>query len=121
MKIGSLLLSPLGYESQMTFWMAIAVSIINAVLMAFAGYKFLQMMQLSSYKMKGYFGWLKDTKGAWWGRLIMLSFLSSSAMLITNVLLKDFFVYQLMTYVGLVFYFIFTIIYIITQFLKRPR
>ncbi len=116
MKIGSLLLSPLGYESQMTFWMAIAVSIINAVLMAFAGYKFLQMMQLSSYKMKGYFGWLKDTKGAWWGRLIMLSFLSSSAMLITNVLLKDFFVYQLMTYVGLVFYFIFTIIYIINQY-----
>lgn len=112
----SIMLVPLGFDSLTTFWMIISVSVVNAVLMAFAGYKFLQIVQLSSYRMKGYFGWIKDTKGALWGRLVMLSFLSCSAMLITNVLLRDFFVYQLMTYVGLVFYLIFTIIFIINQY-----
>ena len=96
--------------------MVIAVSITNTILMTFAGYKFLQVVQLSNYKMKGYFGWIKDTKFSWWGRLLMLSFLSSAALLITNVLLEDFFVYKIMTYLGLVFYLIFCIVYIVNQY-----
>jgi len=76
----------------------------------------LQVIQLSNYKMKGYFGWIKETKGSWWGRLIMLSFLSSAALLITNVLLEDFFVYKIMTYIGLIFYLIFCIVYIVNQY-----
>ena len=108
--------APLGFENWLTFWMVIAVSVTNAVLMVFAGYKFLQVVQLSNYKMKGYFGWIKDTKAGWWGRLIMLSFLSSAALLITNVLLEDFFVYKIMTYLGLVFYLIFCIVYIVNQY-----
>ena len=108
--------APLGFENWLTFWMVIAVSVTNAVLMVFAGYKFLQVVQLSNYKMKGYFGWIKDTKGSWWGRLLMLSFLSSAALLITNVLLEDFFMYKIMTYLGLVFYLIFCIVYIVNQY-----
>lgn len=108
--------APLGFENWLTFWLVIAVSVTNAVLMTFAGYKFLQVVQLSSYKMRGYFKWIKDTKGEWWGRLIALSFLSSAALLITNVLLEDFFVYKIMTYFGLVFYLIFCIVYIVNQY-----
>ena len=104
--------APFGFENWLTFWMVIAVSVTNAILMTFAGYKFLQVVQLSSYKMRGYFGWIKDTKGAEWGRLVVLSFLSSAALLITNVLLEDFFQYKIMTYLGLVFYLIFCIVYI---------
>jgi len=108
--------APLGFENWLTFWMVIAVSVTNAILMAFAGYKFLHMLQLSSYKMKGYFKWINDNKGAEWGRLIILSFLSCAALLITNVLLEDFFVYKIMTYLGLVFYLIFCIVYIVNQY-----
>lgn len=107
--------APFGFDSWLTFWMVVVISITNAVLMVFAGYKFLQVLQLSSYKMKGYFKWIKDNKGNEWGRLIVLSFLSCSALLITNVLLEDFFVYKIMTYLGLVFYFIFCIVYIVNQ------
>lgn len=112
--------APFGFENWLTFWMVIAVSVTNAILMTFAGYKFLQVVQLSSYKMRGYFGWIKDTKGAEWGRLVVLSFLSSAALLITNVLLEDFFQYKIMTYLGLVFYLIFCIVYIVNQY-TRPQ
>jgi len=108
--------APLGFDTWLTFWMVIAVCVTNTVLMIFAGYKFLQVVQLSSYKIKGYFGWIKDTKGSWWGRLIVLSFLSSAALLITNVLLSNFFKYKIMTYLGLIFYLIFCIIYIANQY-----
>lgn len=107
--------APLGFESWLTFWMVLFVSVTNAILMIFAGYKFLQMVQLSNYKMKGYFGWIKENKGEW-GRLIILSFLSSAALLITNVLLEDLFVYKIMTYIGLIFYLIFSIVYITNQY-----
>lgn len=107
---------PFGFDSWLTFWMIVAVSVTNAVLMSFAGYKFLQAMQLSSYRTKGYFGWIVDTKGEQWGRLIILSFLSSAALLITNVLLEQFFAYKIMTYLGLVFYLIFCIVYIVNQY-----
>lgn len=108
--------APLGFENWLTFWMVIAVSVTNAVLMIFAGYKFLQAVQLSNYKMKGYFSWIKETKGGQWGRLIILSFLSSAALLITNVLLEDLFIYKIMTYIGLIFYLIFCIVYIVNQY-----
>ena len=108
--------APLGFDNWITFWLVFAISVTNAILMCFAGYKFLQVVQLSSYRMKGYFGWIKETKGSWWGRLIILSFLSSAALLITNVLLEDFFAYKIMTYLGLVFYLIFCIVYIVNQY-----
>ncbi len=108
--------APLGFENWLTFWMVIACSLTNVILMIFSAYKFLHILQLSSYKMKGYFGWIKEDKGSQWGRLIMLSFLSCAALLITNVLLEDFFVYKIMTYFGLIFYVIFCIIYIVNQY-----
>ena len=108
--------APLGFENWLTFWLVIACALTNAILMIFVAYKFLHMLQLSSYKMKGYFGWIKENKGAQWGRLVVLSFLSCAALLITNVLLEDFFVYKIMTYFGLIFYLIFCIIYIVNQY-----
>lgn len=107
---------PLGFDTWLTFWMVILLSAINALMMIFAGYKLLQVFQLGGYRVKDYFEWFKSTKFNFYGRLIMLSFLSSAALLITNVLLEDFFKYKIMTYLGLVFYLIFVIIFIINQF-----
>lgn len=108
--------APLGFDSWLTFWLLIVISAVNAVLMSFAAYKFFQVSQLTSYKMKGFWKWIKEDKGAQWGRLIILSFLSSAALLITNSLLQDFFIYKIMQYFGLVFYLLFTLVYIINQY-----
>lgn len=108
--------APFGFDTWLTFWLVMAISVTNAILMAFVGYKFLHVLQLSSYRMKGYFKWIKDNKGNEWGRLVVLSFLSCAALLITNVLLEDFFIYKIMTYLGLVFYLIFCIVYIVNQY-----
>ncbi len=103
---------PLGFDSWTTFWMVMFISVLNAVLMTFVSYKFFQALQLTGYKARGYFSWLKENKFSDWGRLIILSFLSTAALLITNVLLDDFIVFKIMTYIGLIFYVIFTLCYI---------
>lgn len=111
-----LLPAPLGFTTWTSFWMVMIVSAVNAVLLSLAGYKFIQVIQLSGYKTKGLFAWLKETKCSLWGRLAMLSFLSCAALLMTNVLLSDFFKYKIMEYIGLVFYLIFTIVFILNVF-----
>ena len=99
--------SPLGFDSWLTFWLILVVSVLNGILMLFSGYKFLQIIQLSGYKLKGYWQWIKDTKASYWWRLVALSLLSSAALLMTNVLLEQFLVYKILTYAGLLFYFLF--------------
>lgn len=108
--------APLGFESWLTFWFVIIIAASNAVIMALVGYKFFQTLQLSSYKMKLFWKSLKQNKFEEWGRLIILSFLSSAALLITNVLLEEYFVYKIMPYTGLLFYLGFSLYYIINQF-----
>ena len=115
--------APFGFDSWLTFWLILTISVINAILMVFACYKLLQVFQLGGYRVKDYFDWFKSTKFSFWGRLVMLSFLSSAALLITNVLLEDFFKYKIMTYIGLVFYLIFVTFFIINQYTapqKKP-
>ena len=108
--------APLGFDSWLTFWLVIVVSALNAAMLCMAGYKFFQVLQLSNYRISGYFGWIKEDKGAYWGRLLVLSFLSCAALLITNVLLENFIVYKIMTYLGLLFYFLFVTVFVINLF-----
>ena len=108
--------APLGFADWLTFWLVVVVSAVNGVMLILAGYKFLQVLQLSNYKISGYFAWIKHDKGAYWGRLLILSFLSSACLLITNVLLGDFFIYKIMEWLGLLFYLLFTTIFVINRF-----
>ena len=104
--------TPFGFDNWLTFWLILVISVLNAVLMNFVGYKFLQVFQLSGYKTKDYWAWMKSNKYKDWGRLIVLSFLSSAALLVTNVLLEQIIIYKIMTYAGLLFYFLFCFVYI---------
>ncbi|MBQ7452805.1 MAG: UDP-N-acetylmuramoyl-tripeptide--D-alanyl-D-alanine ligase [Clostridia bacterium] len=112
--------APLGFDTWLTFWMVIVVSVVNGAMLCMAGYRFLQVLQLSNYRLSGFFTWIKEDKGKQWGRLLVLSFLSSAALLVTNVLLENFIVYKIMTYLGLVFYFLFVTIFVANQF-NVPR
>ena len=99
----------------------IGISIINSVLLCFLSYKFLQIVQLSGYKLDRYIRWIKDTKAKWISRISMLSFLSLACMLATNFLfnafLKD---NQMLGYLGLVFYLAFAITFV-NSMLKIPQ
>ena len=94
------------------FYIGLALSVFNGVLMCFMGYKFLQIIQLSGYRLKGYFAWLKDTHAKYIGRLFMLSLLSSVALIVTNFCFNGSSVSIYWSYIGLLFYFIFSIVFI---------
>ena len=86
----------------------ISIAVLSTVLMVFVGYKLLQMLQLTGYKLKGYFSWFKETKYSYFSRLFMLTFLSVASMLMTNVLLEDFFIIKTMRFVSILFFFLFS-------------
>lgn len=97
-------------------YVAIVLSIINGLLMCFASYKFFQIIQLSGYKLKGYFVWLKDTKASYCIRVILLSLLSLFCVLVTNALFNVYHEKALYSYIGLIFYFYFTIVFIVNLY-----
>lgn len=97
--------------TNINFYILVALSIINSVVLCFVSSKLFQMMQLAGYKVRGYNAWLKDTKIKFIGRLIMLSFLSLISVLVTNALFDGFGGYY--SYLGLIFYFYFCIVFII--------
>ena len=82
-------------------YLAIVLSVINGILMCFASYKFFQMIQLSNYKIRGYFKWIKDTKGNYVIRMIVLSLLSLFCVLVTNALFDVYHSEELYSYLGL--------------------
>jgi len=98
------------------FYIAIVLSLINGVLMCFASYKFFQIIQLSGYKLKGYFLWLKDTKAKYVSRMIMLGLLSAFCVLVTNALFDVYHTKALYSYIGLIFYFYFAIVFIVNLY-----
>ncbi|MBQ4541375.1 MAG: UDP-N-acetylmuramoyl-tripeptide--D-alanyl-D-alanine ligase [Clostridia bacterium] len=112
---------PLGFESRIDIAMLSIISVVSSVLMIFVGYKLLQMLQLSGYKLKGYCSWFKETKFSYLSRLFMLTFLSTAAMLMTNVLLEEFFVVRILEYVGILFYFLFSSLFITNLFTAKQK
>lgn len=108
--------APFGMSDWLTFWLMAVIAVLNGIVMLFVGYKFLQILQLSGYKLKGYCEWFRATKAKYLGRLVILSFLSTAALLVTNVLLEQFFIYKILTYLGLVFYFLFCLIFIFNMY-----
>lgn len=93
-------------------YITIALSLINGLLMCFASYKFFQMIQLTGYKLKGYFTWLKDTKAKYVSRMVLLAILSFFCVLVTSALFDVYHSDALYSYFGLIFYFYFTVIFI---------
>lgn len=116
-----LLSLPFGFETKLDMFMVAIIAILSSVLMIFVGYKLLQMLQLTGYKLNGYSRWFKETKCSYISRLFMLSFLSLASMLMTNVLLEDFFVVEILKYVSIVFYILFSSIFITNLFTAKQK
>ena len=112
---------PFGFDSKLDIFMLCLISIMSTVLMIFVGYKLMQMLQLSGYKLRGYCRWFKETKYSYLSRLFMLTFLSTAAMLMTNVLLEEFFVFEAMQYLSIVFYILFSSLFITNLFTAKQK
>ena len=101
-------------------YISIVLTLLNSVTMCFAGYKFLQVMQLGGYSNRAFAHWLKDTKAKWVSRILILFFFSCLAMVVCNVLFGAYDTNKLYGYIGLVFYFAFMLIFILNMF-KVPQ
>ena len=112
---------PLKFESRVDLFMLSLISIVTTVLMVFVGYKLLQMLQLSGYKLRGYCRWFKETKYSYLSRLFMLTFLSTAAMLMTNVLLEEFLTIGTLEYISVVFYILFSSMFITNLFTAKQK
>lgn len=120
--MNELLLSlPLKFNSVVDMCMILVISVLSTVLMVFVGYKLMQMLQLTGYKLRGYVRWFKETKYSYISRLFMLSFLSLASMLMTNVLLADFFVISELQFISIIFYILFCSIFINNLFTAKQK
>ena len=99
------------------------IAIVSTVLMVFVGYRLLQMLQLTGYKLKSYLKWFKETKCSYVSRLFMLTFLSFLSMALTNVLLEDFFIgkFYVFSYCSIIFYLLFCSMFIINLFNAKQK
>lgn len=94
----------------MHLYIGLIISVINAGLMCFEGYKLMQVIQISGYHLRGYFDWLKDTRAKHIVRLAMLTLLSTMAIFVTNVIFNPYEKY--LSYLGFGFYLVFSLIFI---------
>ncbi len=108
-------------DSNLDLIMFTIIAILSTVLMIFVGYKLLQVLQLTGYKLNGLIKWFKETKYSYMSRLFMLTFLLLSSMLMTNVLLADFFVQRIFSYVSIVFYVLFCSLFITNLFSAKQK
>ena len=108
-------------DSSLDAFLLSNIAIISTVLMIFVGYKLLQMLQLTGYKLKGYISWFKETKYSYVSRLFMLTFLSLASMLMTNVLLEDFFIVRPLKFIGILFYILFSSLFITNLFTAKQK
>ncbi len=96
------------------FYIAIILSMVNAGILCLEGYKFMQIIQLSGYHMRGYFDWLRNTRAKYFIRILALVTLSVAAIIVTNIIFRVFSepYSEYLSYLGLMFYFLFSYIFI---------
>lgn len=95
------------------FYFLIVLTFLNAIALCMLSHKFLQIVQISHYNLRAYGKWLKDTKVKWVSRITLLAFLSFMAAYATSTLFSQFLENKLFGYLGLAFYFVFTVIFVL--------
>ena len=119
----SMFLASSVFETRFDLIMFSIIAVVSTVLMVFVGYRLLQMLQLTGYKLKSFVKWFKETKCSYVSRLFMLSFLSFLSMILTNVLLEDFFVgkMHIFSYISILGYLLFCSLFIVNMFNSKQK
>lgn len=97
----------------------LSISTLNACFLCFDGYKFLQILQLSGYKLRGYIEWAKDTKAKYLSRLLFLSLLSFSGALVFSC--AFFNINKYLGLCGLFFYIILNVVFLRNLFSTKKK
>jgi len=90
---------------------AITVSVVNAILLLVISYKLIHIFQLGGYKLRPFINWLADLRIGFYVRLFALSVLSFGSIFIVNVIFDRWDDLIFISYVALVFYFIFSLVF----------
>jgi UDP-N-acetylmuramoyl-tripeptide--D-alanyl-D-alanine ligase len=88
---------------QMT--LAIFVSFANTIVLLGCTLRMLHIFQLSGYKVRNFFLWLRDRKSKFYIRLFALGGLSFGSMFVVNVVFDRFGSIDYLSYLGMIFYF----------------
>ena len=105
----------MGVPTLTDFWLSVVISLIATLFALAMATNSLHILQLSGYKLRGYTDWLKQTKFSEFGRFLIITLLSTGAMLITNVLLDELLVGRALKYASIIFFFIFCFVYALNQ------
>lgn len=101
---------------------AIALGIIftalSTVLLSLISGKILQILQLSGYKARGFFNWIRLTKGDYLLRYFGVGFFSLAAMLVFTAC---FDVQSVVHYVGFAFYIAFCMLFLVFNLRERQK
>jgi len=90
----------------------IVFTVLASGILTAAGFKVFQMLQLSSYRVKGVFAWFKATKFDYAARYFAAAFLSGAGM---AVYLACFSSFQWVYYLGMLIYFLFGAVFIVVS------
>lgn len=91
--------------SSVHIYLIIVFSILNAVMLVFASYKYFQVLQLSQYHTRGVFTWLKGNKYNYFKKLLKISIISFCVIMILNLITQSFDFNKYVGYVSLLVYF----------------
>lgn len=103
-------------------WVSVAASLCNGVLLYFASLKFFLVMQQCDYRNGRFFKWLKHRQTPYLRRLMLLCLLGLLFFCVLNMCFAPVFSYffdengnEVVSYVGLFSYLLFTLIYVNTE------
>ena len=93
----------------------IAVAIASGIMLFFASFKFLLVLQQSNYKHTKYFKWLNNKNTPYLSRLMLLCLLGFLFFCVLSVCFSTLVGDEAGAFVGFISYFLFTILYINTE------
>ena len=113
-------LPTMGMPALTDFWLSVVLALGTAFICTLMSTQLLHILQISGYKLKGMTDWQLQSKFSYERKLLIVTFLSASAIFVTNILLADLLVGRALKYVGIIFFLIFSIIYI-SNFFTIPQ
>ncbi len=93
----------------------LSISVFNAIILFFASFKFILVLQQCGYRGKRYFKWVSNKKTPYLSRLMLLCLLAFLFFCVLNMCFEPVLGAQISSYIGFAAYLLFTISYIHTE------
>lgn len=101
----------------MSIVVCLIICAVNSLIVNAVSIRYVQMLQLSGYRIRGVIGWLKRTNGDYLTRTFALVFFSVATMLIFVVCFSQ----SALKYIGALFYLILSVYFIVLQRRQKKK